>query len=128
MSKRIQNAVILDGPAAAMLSQAAHLDDLRVRTRGRDERLHALLVDIAITSAAWRSSTEGKRTPPTAEPDDSESEPWSTPADLARRIGVHPRTVRNDINRGALPAHRNGRTWTISPGDATTYIESRRTA
>lgn len=128
MSKRIENAVILDGPAAAMLSQAAHLDDLRITMRGRDERLHSLLVDIAITSAAWRSSRAGKRPAMTEETGEPEGEPRSTPADIARQIGVHARTVRNDINRGALPAERIGRIWCITASDAATYIESRKHA
>lgn len=127
MSRRVENAVILDGPAAAMLSQAANLDALRVTVRGRDDRLHALLVDIAMTSAAWRGSLQGKAEGNRTEIPDPEYKPMWTPADLAKQLRVTPRTVRNDIERQLLPAHKNGRTWSIAAQDALTYIESRRT-
>lgn len=128
MSRRVENAVILDGPAAAMLSHAANLDELRKAVRGRDDRLYSLLTDIAITSAAWRGSVRGNQTVTSTEPDEARREPWSTPADIARQIGVHPRTIRNDIKRGILRAHLNGRIWTIEPDDATAYLESRKPA
>jgi hypothetical protein len=127
VSRRVENAVILDGPAAAMLSQAANLDALRVSVRGRDDRLHSLLVDIALTSAAWRGSAEGKAAWKPKEIADPETKPVWTPADVAKHLRVHPRTIRNDIGRGLLIAHKNGRAWTISATDAISYLESRKT-
>lgn len=128
MTRRVSNAVILDGPAAHMLWHAARLSELRIAVRGRDERLYALLLDIYTTALAWRDSRDGKPATETAEPDEPERGAPVTPRLLAKQLGIHPRTVRNDIARGVLPAHKAGRTWVVDPDAATAYIESRKPA
>jgi len=128
MTHRISNAVILDGRSAAILSQAANLPALRNKVRGRDDTLYALLVDIAIVSAAYRGSDEGKPKPETTEFAEPGTKPIWTPTDIAKELGVTPRTVRNDIARGLLNGHQNARSWAITADDAATYLESRKLA
>lgn len=127
MTRRVENAVILDGRAAMILSQAARLPELRVAVRGRDDQLYALLNDIAVVANTYRTSVEGKGTGNATELREPEYRPIWTPAEIAKQIPVHPRTVRNDIERGLLRAQKSGRIWAVTAEDATTYIESRRT-
>jgi excisionase family DNA binding protein len=128
MTRRVDNAVILDGPAAAMLWTAARLSDLRIAARGRDERLYGLLLDIYRTALAHSDSLRGKRATESTEPNEPEDIMHTTPAKLARQLGVHPRTVRNDIERGLLPAQKVGRAWIIRADAADAYLNSRKAA
>lgn len=124
MTRRVENAVILDGREAAMLWQAADLNDLRIRARS-NESLYGLLVDIYKAGLTWHASANGSKTQISEEIRDPESRKFATVKEVARRIGKTPRTVRNDITNGLLRATKSGHEWVITTEAATAYIAGR---
>lgn len=50
-----------------------------------------------------------------------------SPAAVAGRLGISPRTVKRLILRGHLPAHRIGQRWRIDPADVADYLAATRT-
>lgn len=128
MTRRVQNAVILDGPAAAMLWTRLGLSEHRVRARGQDERFYGLLMDIYFTALAWHDSARGNLRPGATESAEAESTSSTTPEQVARRLGVTARTIRNAIAKGELPAVKYGRVWLIEPTDADAFVQSKQQA
>ncbi|MFK4789854.1 helix-turn-helix domain-containing protein [Microbacterium sp. ZW T5_56] len=128
MTRRIANAVILDGPAAAMLSQAANLDQLRINARGKSERLYQLLMDIQLTRMAYLSTSAGQSPEETPETRKPEIAGYVTTKTLAKRAGVDPHTIRNHINSNLLQAQKHDRAWLIRTEDAEQYLAGRRPA
>ena len=129
MTRRVVNAVILTGADCALLYSAARLHELRNRSRVGADRLYALLTDISAAAVMHTSSVDGKNPRQSAEADDAESnEEVTTVADVARRAGITPRTVRNHISNGLLRATLAGRTWIITNEAANQYIEGRTAA
>lgn len=128
MTRRVENAVIIDGPAAAMLSQAANLDQLRIEARGKSDRLYALLYDIHATKLAYFASKYGTKPLANEENDLTEIEGFTTAKNLAKRAGTTPRTIRNHINAGLLQAQLHDRHWIIRNQDAEQYLAARQPA
>ena len=122
-ARRFENVIILDGRSAAILWQAAHLDDLRVQARGRNDELYHVLLEVYQAALHWRTSLDGIQQEKAEET--GERSRWTTPQALARKLGVTPRTIRNDIGRRLLPAVKQGRVWVIESSEAETYIAAR---
>lgn len=127
MSARIENGVVLSGQECAILWQRAQLGPLRIAARANDERFYGVLLDLYNAGTLWAASVNGKAATETTESENAE-ERWVTPEYIAKRAGVTVRTIRNEITRGALPATKHNRFWTISPGAAQTYLASRHAA
>lgn len=119
-----QPVLILEGRDAAILWQIGRLDDVRRQARGRNEEAYAVLLAVHEAALGWRSSVQGKLASPTAER--RKPSQWVTPNDVARQLNVTPRTIRNDIAGGILPATKRDRVWIIDAPDAVTYIAARR--
>ncbi|WP_285063692.1 helix-turn-helix domain-containing protein [Frigoribacterium sp. ME-P-080] len=119
-----QPALILEGRDAAILWQIGQLEPARVKARGRDEEGYAVLLAVYQAALTWRNSVEGKAASQSEER--RERSNWVTPTDLAKQLGVTPRTIRNDIAGGILPATKRDRQWVIDLPDAFTYIAARR--
>lgn len=49
-----------------------------------------------------------------------------TPSDAARKLKVSVRTVRREIAKGHLVAHKIGAQWRISRADLARYLAARR--
>ncbi|WP_141651220.1 hypothetical protein [Microbacterium sp. 3J1] len=128
MSRRLENALVLTGGDALLLYQAAHLRELRVKARGRSERLYELLTDITKTALSHSDSVDGKVPRETTERDESQDMEIVNVGQLARRAGVTPRTIRNHILLGLIKAEKANRTWLISAQDADQYISGRQAA
>jgi len=126
MTRFVQNALILDGRAAAMLWTRLNLHEQRIRARDNDQAFYALLVDIYRTAAEWHVSGAGSATAPSAEPSETERQEHTTPEEVAERMNVTARTVRNAIARGDLPAVKRGTVWLINRTDADAFVESRK--
>ena len=124
-SLHLKNAFMLDAEGCHILTQAAHLDELRRNSRS-DEKLYAILHGIRETILAATISVEGKQATEATEP--REAGTAATPTQIAKAVGVHPRTIRNDIHRGLLQARLVGRQYIITAVDAQAYIAGRRTA
>ena len=118
-------ALLLDGEDAAILWQVARLNDVRLKARGRDENAYRVLLAVHEAAMSWRASVEGKNAVQSAET--RQSSKWVTPGDLAQKLGVSSRTVRNDIAAGLLPAHKVNRLWVVTLSDARTYLAARHT-
>lgn len=50
-----------------------------------------------------------------------------TPTEVAKLLGVTPRTVRREISDGKLPAYRIGGHYRVHGSDLAAYIEAART-
>lgn len=124
MSRRAEHVVILDGRDAAMLWMAGNLDDLRIRSRP-NAALYALLHDIYSAGLAWHVSVNGSKQQISAEIEEPGSKQFVTVKEIARRIGMNPRTVRNDITKGLLKATKTDREWITTPEAAEAYIAGR---
>lgn len=125
MTRLIENAVILTAREAAMLWQAARLSDLRVRAR-TNPSLYALLVDIYRAALTSKPSTTGTKQPVKREIPETDSSGFLTVTEVAKKVGVTPRTVRNDIHKELINAHRVGREWVFTLDAADAYIASRK--
>ena len=58
----------------------------------------------------------------------SETVTLLTPEEVADRLKVSIFTVRRWIHQGELPAYRIGRSWRISTGDLSKWLETHRQA
>lgn len=128
MTRRVENAVIIDGPAAAMLSQAANLDQLRIEARCKSDRLYALLHDIHATKLAYFASKYGTKPLANEENNLTEIEGFTTAKTLAKRAGVSSKTIRNHIHAGLLQAQLHDNHWIIRNEDAEQYLAARQPA
>lgn len=128
MTRRVENAVVLTGSDAALLYEAASLRELRVLTRGKSDRLYALLTDITESAFLYMASRDGKPPRKPAESDESQDSDIVTVEHLARRAGVTPRTIRNHIGLGLIQAKKVNRIWLISREAAKQYIDGRQAA
>lgn len=69
----------------------------------------------------------GKPRPPRASSGASRSdEPFYTVAQLASRLSLSERTVRDMLNRGEIPCYRIGPQRRIDPDDLRRWLEQRR--
>lgn len=118
------NTVVLEPADCAALWQAARLDDLRIACRGRDEELYNTLHAIYTGNLSWLDSVSRKVQKQQAET--RQPLKWVTPNDLAKQIGVTPRTIRNDITREHLRASKSGSVWLIQLDDALAYLAGRQ--
>ncbi|WP_146115178.1 helix-turn-helix domain-containing protein [Microbacterium sp. MYb66] len=128
MTRRVENAIILTGADAALLYQAANLRSLRVASRGKSDKLYALLTDITHAAFTYANSVDGRSGGKRAELDESGSTEIVTVEQIARRAGITPRAIRNHIGLGLLKATKASRTWVITPEAAEQYIAGRSTA
>ena len=115
-------SVILTPAEARMLYQAARIGELRRRHRVGSSALYDLLTDISV-AAFTEDAARGNE--PRQSAASEERGTW-TVRHLASYTGRAPRTIRLDIETGALPATKNGNLWTIGLEDAKAYISIRR--
>ncbi len=122
----------LDGPTvvvpawfARWLEINTDLDRQRVNRRGMDPAVDEVLVALhfaAMHAASADTSTPGSARPPAPEvPQDLPV----TASELAARVGITGRAVRQAISDGRLPAHRVADRWLIDRADAETYRRNR---
>lgn len=128
MTRRVENAVILDGRAAAMLWTRLGLSEKRVLARDRDEVFYSLLMDIYHTALAWQGSGRGRQSTPPEEQAETRSGRYVTTEEVAAQVGTSSRSIRNAIVRGDLPAIKRGSVWLIDQTDAVAYVASKRAA
>jgi hypothetical protein len=126
VSRRVEHAIVLDGREAAMLWMAADLNDLRIRSRS-NPALYGLLHDIYSAGLAWHVSVNGSKQQISAEIEEPGSKQFVTVKQIAKRIGMNPRTVRNDIAKGLLKATKTDKEWITTPEAAEAYIAGRET-
>lgn len=126
MSRRADHVVILEGRDAAMLWMAADLNELRIRSRS-NSALYGVLHDLYTAGLAWHTSASGSKEQISEEIREPGTAEFMTVAEIAKRVGKTPRTVRNDITKGLLKATRTERAWIATPEAAEAYIAGRTT-
>ena len=122
----------LDGPTvvvpawfARWLELHTDLDGQRVNRRGMDPAVDEVLVAlhfVAMHAASTHTSAPGSTPPPA--PEAPQDLPL-TVSELAERVGITGRAIRQAITAGRLPAHRSGHRWFIDRADAETYRRTR---
>lgn len=127
MSRRVDGAAcILTAEDAAILWQAAKLDDVRIRFRD-DKRIHTVLADIWVTALSLHTNADsGNNNPVKTAIREHVSKEVVTVTDIAKHSGIPARTIRSHIKRELLPATQVGREWTITSRDAKAYIAGQK--
>ena len=49
-----------------------------------------------------------------------------TPTEIAKRLNLHPNTVRDYLKAGILPAIKLGRVWRVEEKDLEEFIRARK--
>jgi len=49
-----------------------------------------------------------------------------TPNDIAKRLNIHPNTVRDYLKAGVLPAVKLGRVWRVEEEDLNKWLEEKK--
>lgn len=49
-----------------------------------------------------------------------------TPSEIAKRLNLHPNTVRDYLKAGILPAVKLGRVWRVEEEDLTEFLRARK--
>lgn len=75
-----------------------------------------------------RRRTQNRKPPPARAPGGAgrNDEPFYTVAQLASRLSLSERTVRDMLNRGEIPCYRIGPQRRIDPDDLRQWLEQRR--
>lgn len=121
--------VVVPGRIAAWLDRHAGLSRLRIEHRGQDPEVDAVLVALAVASAAWRSRAgigSDHGTEQAKQPSD-QSRSLLTTADAAELLGISDRGVRKAILDGRLPAQRVADVWLVDREDVE-HFKARRAA
>jgi excisionase family DNA binding protein len=118
--------VVVPARTAAWLERYADLRALRIRHRGADPEVDAVLVALAVAAAAWREQRAGTASGTAV---DEGAEPAAssqlTTAEAGDLLGVGARAVRRAISEGRLPAERHGDVWRIDREDVEHYRAAR---
>lgn len=123
-----QDSVVLPARVAALLEANTNISELRVRARGVDPLVSAVLEDIRMVAMSWSGSgppgtgADGPPEPATESKCEAES---LTPSQAAGRVGVSDRAIRKAIHTGRLPAEKRDGTWQITRDDLRHFEASR---
>jgi excisionase family DNA binding protein len=133
MARPAEHYVHADGQLVLVPAKVAHwlgqhgLDALRVRARGEDPEVDAVLSALRLAAlthtASAGGSTSGSLLVNEAEvPPSSE---WMSTGQAADALGVTPRAVRLACKRGRLPAEQVDGRWRITRTSVSTYRAAR---
>lgn len=117
-------AVVVPARVAAWLESKANLSALRVRARGSDAEVDAVLVALRVAALAWRTSATGSDVEPTPEAARG-SEQWLSTSKAADLLGITDRAVRLAIREGRLEAVQVAGRWRVSRANVEHYRAAR---
>lgn len=109
--------VVIPARVCAWLERHARLNEVRIRERGSDPEVDAVLVALRLAALTWRTTATGS--PVAAKPEEPASlnQMWFSSREAADRLGVTDRAVRLAIQERRLNAASiNGR-WRITKED-----------
>lgn len=123
----------LDGPVVVVPAKVAHwlgqhgLDALRIRARGENPEVDAVLSALRLAALTYTASAGGSTSgsllaseaevPPLSE--------WMSTGQAADALGVSPRAVRLACEQGRLPAAQVDGRWRITRASVTSYRAAR---
>lgn len=119
--------VFVPGRIAAVLTQRARLNDLRLTLRGLDPEVDAVLEAIVLTAVEWRRS-RGVGAVNGTELEKRISGPsgsFLTTADAAELLDMSVTGVRKAVRDGRLPAVRVADVWLIDREDVEHFRSTR---
>src|SRR4051794_16717822 len=119
-------AAVVPGRVAAWLNARGGLNELRMRIRGEDPEVDAVLVALSVAGTAWLTSACG--TGDASAPEVPPQSTWLTTTEAADRLGLTDRAIRLACSTGRLPAERAGGRWRISREDVEHYRAARQAA
>jgi excisionase family DNA binding protein len=114
-------AVWVPAHVIRVLLRDARLGEYRVRRRGADPDVDAVLIAMRLVDLA---TTPGQPVAPTVDTS-APSERRLSPRQAADRLGVSPRSIRRWITRGDLPANRDRAGYVLNPDDVDAYAARR---
>lgn len=117
-------AVMVPARVAAWLDVHAKLSSLRVRTRGSDSEVDAVLVALRVAALEWRTSATGSEVEPEPEVR-RESSQWLSTGQAAGLLGMSARGVRLAISEGRLEAQQVAGRYRISRANVEHYRAAR---
>lgn len=120
------HVVILSGRVCAKLERLAQLHTIRVDQRGIDPEFDAMLGAMRIAALAWRDSATGTKTVPLPEAETRLR--WFSTTEVADRLNVTDRAIRQAITDGRLPARKLDGHWRIGREDFEQFKAARRAA
>jgi hypothetical protein len=108
--------VVIPARVCAWLERHVQLNEIRIRERGADQEVDAVLVALRLAALTWRTSATG--TPVAAKPEaPAELNQWLSTTQTADILYITDRAVRLAIKEGRLKATSiNGR-WRIARED-----------
>lgn len=108
--------VIIPARVCAWLERHAHLNEVRIRERGYDPEVDAVLVALRLAALAWRATATG--TAVAAKPEaPTDLKQWMSTTEAADILYITDRAVRLAIQEDRLKATNvNGR-WRITRED-----------
>jgi len=118
--------VVVPAWFARWLELNTDLGRQRINRRGQDPAVDEVLVALhfAATHAAASDRPSAAGSVPPRLPEVRQELPL-TVSELAERVGITGRAVRQAITAGRLHAHRSGHRWFIDPADADNYRRTR---
>ncbi|MFJ1510909.1 helix-turn-helix domain-containing protein [Cellulosimicrobium funkei] len=117
-------AVVVPARVAAWLEARAGLSGLRVKARGIDPEVDAVLVAIRVVGLAWRDSATGSHVEPEPEVPRGSSQ-WLSTGQAADLLGITDRAVRLAISENRLPAQQVAGRYRITRADVEHYRAAR---
>ena len=128
-----QAVVVVPARICAWLARRTNLSEVRVRVRGVDPEVYAVLHDMHRAALEWAASHDEPASAPKGSRAGKFAEvappsKWVGTAQAASVLQITPRAVRLAIEEGRLPAKREGRTWKVRRTDLEHFRSARRAA
>ena len=107
--------VIVPARIAAWLERHASLNEVRIRSRGADPEVDAVLAALRLAALTWRTAVTGSTNAP--EPELPPQSKYYSTSEAAERLGITDRAVRLAIAQNRLNATNLHGRWRITPED-----------
>lgn len=108
--------VVIPARVCAWLERYASLNEVRIRERGADPEVDAVLVAVRLAALTWRTTATGTPVAAKAEAD-PDLEQWMSTGQAAERLGITDRAVRLAIQEQRLNATNVAGRWRITKED-----------
>lgn len=119
--------VVIPARVCAWLERHARLNEVRIRERGADPEVDAVLVAVRLAALTWRTTATG--TPVAAKPEaPADLNQWMSTGQAAARLGITDRAVRLAIQEQRLHATNVAGRWRITKEDLQHFTAAKNAA